>query len=114
MKSNIPVIDHELPNYKDVLAREISHLHHDLDSKVKKSNTIQWVKTNSNLNFKTLIDLPDYEFDSIGKYAYILNNGAKLDEKLVESYNKHVTMLCGKTALPSVNDLGAVDVSINP
>lgn len=105
MKSNIPVIDHELPNYKDVLAREITHLHHDLDSKVKKSQTIQWVKTNLSTNVKSLIDLPDYEFESIGKYAYILNNGAKLDEKLKESYNKHISMLCNKIALAPVTDI---------
>ncbi len=106
MKYDASNINCDLPDYKMVLSREISHLHYELDTKIKKSNTIQWVKNRTSNNVKGLIDLPEYEFEAIGKYAYILNNGAKLDEKTMDSFTNFINLLCEKTPITSSLDGG--------
>lgn len=90
--NHLGVIDFNKPNYKDLLARECSHLHYELDTKERRESTIKWAKEHGK-DVKALNKLSDYDFDVVGKYCYIMNNGGVLDPKLMSSLDRQFDTL---------------------
>ena len=104
MKTHTISLDPSMVGYKDRLYRELTSLHYEMDAKDRKSNTIKWVKENTNNDVSSIKELPDYEFDAIGKYAYLLNCGVTFDDKMFLSFRNHVNALCHKTPKADINE----------
>jgi hypothetical protein len=81
------------------------YTNYEIDSKKLKPATMAWIKKNTEYDFKILNSLPDYEFDAIGKYGYMLQNGGELTPEIMASFHKHLQAMqenAGKRAKSSV------------
>lgn len=83
-------------SYKQDYSFAMTWASQNLDPKQRKQEALKWLE-GQNVDTTNLKHLPDYEFRTIGKLGWILNNGGDLDPQTITWFRKKADELANKT-----------------
>lgn len=90
LKPDFTLLKLSNPAYKEELRKALFYANYEMESKKLKTFVLAWIKKQPEYDYKAISSLPDYRFDSVGKFCYFLVSGGELDEKTMTSLAKAV------------------------
>jgi len=89
-KFDCSVVKVDSPDYKRQLSNGLYYAHYELSSKDLAKAVVKYAKTDKDLKKYPFSVLPDYSYNVVGKYCYILNNGGEIDEVTFSKIKKMI------------------------